>query len=49
MVSVPTRAEVEGIPMPQLPQLEGPGNKAHFQSIAQFLQVILLTAAHRLV
>ena len=39
VVAVPTREEVEAIPMPELPILEGPANKAHFQSIAQFLQV----------
>ena len=41
VIAVPTREEVEAIPMPELPNLEGPGFKGHFQSIAQFLQVSL--------
>ena len=39
VLDLPTREEVEAIPMPQLPSLDPPGVKGHFESIAQFLQV----------
>lgn len=41
VVSIPSRAEVEAIPMPQLPNVAGSDNSGHFKSIAQFLQVQL--------
>ena len=36
---LPTREEVAAIPMPQLPNLEPPSPKTHFETIAQYLQV----------
>ena len=39
VIALPTREDIAGIPMPELPNLDPPSPRTQFETIAQYLQV----------